>query len=181
MRMPARQIASLFGAIVLLSALVAIDYATGDRLAFFVFYFIPVAIVAWTIGRVAAVAMSCAAAGAWLWVEAFSVRRGGITFFDFWDAAMWLVSFLLVGLALARIRTLLEREKKTNKELTDALTTIRRLSGILPMCTVCRRIRDDQQNWVALEKYITEHSEAQVSHGMCPRSYRKFYGDPDGT
>jgi response regulator RpfG family c-di-GMP phosphodiesterase len=53
-------------------------------------------------------------------------------------------------------------------ELQEALSKVRRLSGLLPICAYCKRIRDDKDYWQQMEKYLAEHSDAQFSHGICP-------------
>ena len=52
--------------------------------------------------------------------------------------------------------------------LESVLARIKQLEGIIPICAYCKKIRDDQQIWHQLETYISNHSEAQFSHGMCP-------------
>lgn len=59
------------------------------------------------------------------------------------------------------------------KELQEALVHIRTLQGILPICSYCRRIRDDRSYWSQLEKYLTTHSDVQFSHSICPECYEK--------
>ena len=58
--------------------------------------------------------------------------------------------------------------KQKNEELEAALARVKQLEGIIPICMYCKKIRDDQQSWHQLERYISEHSEAVFSHGMCP-------------
>ncbi len=53
-------------------------------------------------------------------------------------------------------------------ELQSALSKVKLLSGILPICASCKRIRDDKEGWYQLESYITTHSEAMFSHDLCP-------------
>jgi len=67
-----------------------------------------------------------------------------------------------------------ELERK-NKELKEALDTINTLHGILPICANCKKIRDDKGSWSQIEAYITKHSEAQFSHGICPECAKKLY------
>ena len=62
-------------------------------------------------------------------------------------------------------RDLLSHQKE---ELEEALSRIRKLEGIIPICSYCKKIRDDQDNWHQLESYISDHSEALFSHGACP-------------
>jgi DNA-binding response OmpR family regulator len=60
-------------------------------------------------------------------------------------------------------------------ELQDALTHVRRLQGLLPICMHCKRIRGDGQTWHRLEEYIQEHSEAEFSHGLCDECLASQY------
>jgi phosphoserine phosphatase RsbU/P len=53
-------------------------------------------------------------------------------------------------------------------ELQQALVNVKKLSGLLPICAYCKRIRDNQDYWMQVEKYLSENSEAQFSHGICP-------------
>lgn len=59
--------------------------------------------------------------------------------------------------------------------LKKAQAEIKILSGFLPICSSCKKIRDDKGNWKQLESYIKEHSEAEFSHGICPDCYEKLY------
>ena len=61
--------------------------------------------------------------------------------------------------------------------LQNALVHVKTLQGILPICMHCHKIRNDQQSWEKLEKYIAEHSDAQFSHGLCPECLKKHYPD----
>jgi CheY-like chemotaxis protein len=56
-------------------------------------------------------------------------------------------------------------------ELEEALAQVRVLQGILPICSYCKHVRDDQDYWQSVECYISEHSEAKFSHGICPQCY----------
>ena len=58
-------------------------------------------------------------------------------------------------------------------ELEDALTEVKRLSGLLPICAYCKRIREGDTYWQAVEAYLADHSEAQFSHCVCPDCYEK--------
>ena len=60
------------------------------------------------------------------------------------------------------------------KALEEALTRVKQLQGLLPICSYCKKIRDDQNYWQQVESYISEHSEAQFSHSICPDCYEKL-------
>jgi phosphoserine phosphatase RsbU/P len=59
------------------------------------------------------------------------------------------------------------------KALEEALTRVKQLQGLLPICSYCKKIRDDQNYWQQVESYISEHSEAQFSHSICPDCYER--------
>ncbi|UCG80462.1 MAG: PAS domain S-box protein [Desulfobacterales bacterium] len=69
-----------------------------------------------------------------------------------------------------------EREKLVH-ELQDALAEVRTLSGLLPICASCKKIRDDKGYWRQLEAYIRDHSEAEFSHSICPECKRRIYSE----
>jgi transcriptional regulator with GAF, ATPase, and Fis domain len=70
-----------------------------------------------------------------------------------------------------------ERRKELVAELQNALTEVRKLSGIVPICMHCKKIRDDAGYWQRVEAYIQSHSEAKFSHGICPDCREEFYPD----
>jgi two-component system, response regulator PdtaR len=85
------------------------------------------------------------------------------------------------AIEIALYRHEIEQEKEQlTKELQDALAKVKLLSGLLPICSCCKKIRDDQGSWKQLESYITEHSEAVFSHGICPACAKQYYAELDG-
>jgi hypothetical protein len=58
-------------------------------------------------------------------------------------------------------------------ELTDALTRVKTLSGLLPICAWCKKIRDDKGYWQQVEAYVKDHSEADFTHGICPECMKR--------
>lgn len=66
---------------------------------------------------------------------------------------------------------------KTKKELEEANQEIKTLKGIIPICMHCKGVRDDDGSWNKLEKYISERSEAEFSHGICDDCVEKYYPD----
>lgn len=67
-----------------------------------------------------------------------------------------------------RIATLQRDLAQKVTELEHALANVKQLSGLLPICSYCKRIRDDGDYWQQLETYLGDHSEAEFSHGICP-------------
>jgi PAS domain S-box-containing protein len=67
--------------------------------------------------------------------------------------------------------------KKEHDKLLKALKEIKTLSGFLPICASCKKIRDDKGYWNQIEAYIQQHSDAQFSHAICPACAKKLYPD----
>lgn len=71
-----------------------------------------------------------------------------------------------------------ERERgQVIEELELALAGVKQLSGMLPICSHCKKIRDDEGYWKQIEVYIATHSEMLFSHGICPDCAKKYYSD----
>lgn len=76
---------------------------------------------------------------------------------------------------LMQLRALLEEVQEKNIALKKALEEIKTLRGIIPICCFCKRIRNDEGYWEQVEKYISDHSDAQFSHGLCQECYNTHY------
>lgn len=70
-----------------------------------------------------------------------------------------------------------DKLQSKNIELISIIERIKKLEGIIPICMYCKKIRDDNDSWQQLEKYITQHSEAQFSHGICPKCFKEHLGE----
>ena len=75
---------------------------------------------------------------------------------------------------LALEKDIIER-RKVEGELRDALAQVKTLTGLLPICANCKKIRDDNGYWSSVEKYVSDHSEAEFTHGICPECLEKLY------
>jgi phosphoserine phosphatase RsbU/P len=67
-----------------------------------------------------------------------------------------------------RVLKLQERLADRVAELEAAVSTVKQLKGLIPICSYCKRIRSEGNDWEQLESYMSEHSDAQFSHGICP-------------
>ena len=94
----------------------------------------------------------------------------------------YLIKGQVTGDMLVRsIRYAIERKRIENEkeqaiaQLQEALAKVKLLSGFLPICASCKKIRDDQGYWQQIESYIRDHSNAEFSHSICPDCARKLY------
>jgi hypothetical protein len=84
----------------------------------------------------------------------------------------------LILLAIEDItaRRIAEEERdKIHLEHMEALSKVKKLAGMLPICANCKKIRNDEGYWEQIEAYISDHSEAEFSHGICPECAAKLY------
>jgi hypothetical protein len=68
-----------------------------------------------------------------------------------------------------------EEKERLIIELQNALAQVKKLSGFIPICASCKKIRDDKGYWRQVEEYIRDHSEALFSHSICPDCMRSLY------
>ena len=86
---------------------------------------------------------------------------------------------IIIEIALYRGRMEADRERLLHT-LLDTLEEVRLLSGLLPICANCKKIRDDKGYWLQIEEYISSHSQARFTHSICPDCVQKFYKDIAG-
>ena len=66
------------------------------------------------------------------------------------------------------LRLALEEQRRLNAELREAMDRVRTLEGIIPICSRCKSVRADDGYWTQVERYLSEHTGAMFSHGLCP-------------
>ena len=157
------------GNLALTALLGLIDWKTGYELNFFLFYFLPVTMAAWSVGLSAAVGFSVLCGIVWGVADALSGHTYPANIYAVWNTTIRLTSFLVIGWSVARIRTLLDREREISETLRKTLSEIKVLETFLPICAQCKKIRNEQGVWQHLEVYVGQHSNTQFSHGYCPQ------------
>jgi hypothetical protein len=92
----------------------------------------------------------------------------------FWQT-LWFYASCAGALLLAawaavelRVRALRLREQELQRRIAEEMSKVRVLRGLLPICAWCKKVRDDAGYWKGIETYISDHSEAEFSHGICP-------------
>ncbi|MFH0909228.1 MAG: hypothetical protein V1929_10735 [bacterium] len=174
--------ASFVATVIFVAMLGVVDWASGYELQFFVFYFIPVAVAAWACGARRAYMICVVSAGVWSAADFFSGHQYTHASFAIWNALIRLAAFLALGFAVAHIRALLIQERNISDQLQKTLSEVKTLTGLLPICAGCKRIRNDQGYWQQLEEYIGKHTDAEFTHGLCQECMRKILreaGMPD--
>jgi len=70
-----------------------------------------------------------------------------------------------------------EERERLIQELQETLAKVNTLSGLLPICAWCKKLRDDEGYWKSVEEYISAHTGAEFTHGMCPECYNKYFSE----
>jgi glucose-6-phosphate-specific signal transduction histidine kinase len=143
------------------------DYLTGIEIDFTLFYLIPVFVLTWTISRRAGILTAMLCALVWAVVDHFGRPELQVVR-ALWNIAIQFGVFVTFAYALSRIQEGMIEQRRLNTELQAALAEVKKLSGLLPICAWCRRIREGDGAWVQLESYIVSHSEADFTHSICP-------------
>lgn len=145
--------------------LLCVDYVTGPYINFPITYIIPVSLAAWYAGTGPAVALAVLMPVARMF---FSFRwPASQTTFDV--ASSGIIRILVLGSFAFVMAQLAEKRR-----LLAARVEV--LEGILPICSFCKRIRDDEGSWQPVEQYVASRSGASFSHGFCDVCMEKHYG-----
>ncbi len=131
-------------------------------------------ILAWTLAIIGALFIVMTNGG---YIDHTYLNESGLFLAYLVSAVLWNVS-LADRLRLSEIaaRSNLETQvRKRTSELEVALNEVKTLSGLLPICTTCKKIRDDQGYWQVVEQYIHQHTDATFTHGMCPDCFKERY------
>jgi len=164
----------ILGTFFLLVLIGAGDYVTGTEYSFLLFYLIPVTVISWNVGRSAGYFTALLATITWTVVDYFgrpSLTLSLVT----WSIVIQFILFNVFAYIISQIREIMNDYQQLNDELEDALAEVKRLSGFLPVCSWCKRIRDERGRWQQMEAYIAQHSEADFSHGICPDCAKKNF------
>lgn len=141
------------------------DYLCGPILLFPILFIFPVILAGWNRARLDAILIAIALCSA----------RFGFAFIR--DPGMPVLSDVINevvrGIVLIILGVVVSRVAEQNALLARQLM---RLEGMLPICSHCRKILDEDKHWTALETYIVEHTQAQFSHGVCPECAKLHYG-----
>ncbi len=151
-------------------ATLALDIITGPYIQFPITFVVPVGLAAWHLGRWTgigfAIVLVAARLGLAVTVDAATIPHPAAVI----NAVIRLV--VLVGLAIAA-------EQLQHRR--DLAARVRVLEGILPICSFCKKIRRADGDWEQIEAYVSQHSEAHFSHGLCEVCLEKHYPDSPGA
>ncbi len=147
-----------------------VDYVTGYEFGFFLFYFLPIAIAAWKVGPTCSYLISILSSIVWFLSDISSHSYSSVLF-AFWNTTMVLLCFLIIAYSTSTIQFLLQEKNDTSR---PRLSQVKTLSGLIPICASCKKIRDGKGDWQRIEEYIEERTNAEFTHGLCPECFDKL-------
>ncbi len=154
-----------------------LDWITGTELNFFVFYFLPVALSAWFWGLEFSVVLAVFSALVWFGADVLSGHLYSNNYYAVWNTIIHLVSFLSIGFFVSKMRYALDGEQKNSEALGQALSEVKVLEAFLPICSQCKKIRNQQGVWQQFEVHIGQQTGTQFSHSYCPDCAKKMLED----
>jgi K+-sensing histidine kinase KdpD len=143
-----------------------VDYFTGPALLFPILYILPVMLAAWYAGLPQALFLA---------VLMPLVR----VYFDF----LWEIPYLEQHVVINTVNSLIilvllaVLTERVARQMRHLAREVEQLTGLLPICAFCKKIRTSSGEWVQIERYISERSTAEFSHGYCPECMEKHFGE----
>jgi hypothetical protein len=140
------------------------DYVTGPSVQFPILYLLPIGFAAWS----SRLGWGCGLAVTMALMRLVFVMIGP----EAWSGPELLLNALI---RMAVFLCFVYLVNRTAQHYRDMQREVRALRGLLSICSFCKKIRNDADEWIELERYLSAHSEAQFSHGLCPGCLRQHY------
>jgi hypothetical protein len=155
-------------------------YLAGYHFLFFVFFFIPVSMCGWYLGRTSVVCMAILTGVAWCVVDIVSNHQYPMEVFRYANTVICFLAFAIIGLLVQNLRRSLHEQLEVRQELEKALDEIRRsteetrrLQGQLQVvCAWTKRINIEGR-WVALDEFLTSKLNTQITYGVSPEAMQE--------
>ena len=152
-----------------------IDYLTGYEIGVEVFYLMPIGLLSWLVNRRAGIIMSVISTATIMTSNLFAGKVIQNYLIEYWNIFVCFGFFIVVVDLISEEKIISDNNKILIGKLQKALDEIKTLSGLLPMCFACKKIRDDDGYWKQIEHYISEYTDARFSHSICPDCKEKLY------
>jgi hypothetical protein len=145
-----------------------LDHMVGRDLNVSVLYLVPIALASWKLGKGEAVLVAGFSACVWFVDHGLLLDQTPSIWFPILNALALLGAFISIGLILSALKKSFADQQRLIWQLQEALGQVTTLSGLLPICSWCKKIRDDHGYWTAVEAYFEKHTQTEFTHGICP-------------
>ena len=165
-----------------------IAYLTGDNFLFFVFFFIPVALCGWHLGRLSVFCMAVLSGMSWCVLDILSNHEYPSDLFRYANSLICFLAFATIGLLVQGLRQSLQEQLCVRRELEQALEETRhaaeevsRLQNQMQVvCAWTKRINVEGR-WVALDEFLTDQLNAKVTYGVSPEAMQEVLDNVEPT
>ena len=167
-----------------LLAISYIHFLTGYQLLFFVFYFVPVSLVGWYLGRLSVFCMAVCTGMSWCFVDILSNHQYAHEIFRYTNSVICFLAFAIIGLLVQGLRQSLNEQRQTSAELQNANDELKRSSEALQklqnhmqvVCAWTKRINVEGK-WIPLDEFFRDKLNAQISFGVSPEAMEQILQD----
>ena len=158
-----------------------IVYLAGYHFLFFIFFFIPVSLCGWYLGRLSVVCMAILSGITWCVVDILSDHHYPLEVFRYANSVICFLAFAIIGLLLQRLRQSLHEQLVVRRKLEKALAevnrsaeAVRRLQGQLQVvCAWTKRINVEGR-WIALDEFLTDKLSTKITYGVSPEAMHEM-------
>lgn len=154
-----------------------VNFLTGYEISFSIFYLVPTAFALWYLGKRFAMVTAVVSATVWFISDLATGHTFSHPVIPIWNAVVRLGFFVVFVFLADRWKTSYEEQQKLVKDLKKALEDIKVLTGLIPICAWCKKVRDDEGYWQQVEAFVQEHSSATFTHSICPSCMEKWKKD----
>lgn len=151
-----------------------LNFLTGYEISFSIFYLIPIAFALWHVGKGFALITAFISATIWELSDILAGHVFSHPVIPIWNAGVRLSFFIIIVFLASRWKAAYDKQQQIILELQKALEEINVLSGLIPICSYCKNIRDDEGYWQQVESYVQAHSDADFTHSICPDCLEKW-------
>ena len=152
-----------------------IDYLTGYEIGMEVFYLMPICLLSWLVNRRTGIIMSVISTATLMTANLLAGKNIVNYFIYYWNIFVHFGFFIVVVCLISAEKIISDNNEMLIDKLQKSIEEIKTLSGLLPMCSACKKIRDDDGYWKQIEHYISEYTDARFSHSICPDCKEKLY------
>jgi K+-sensing histidine kinase KdpD len=163
-----------------------IVYLAGYNFLFFIFFFIPVAMCGWYLGRISVVCMAILSGVSWCVVDILSNHFYPSDLFRYANTVICFLAFAIIGLLMQRLRHSLTEQLRVSQELEKTLEELRRStedarklqSQLQVVCAWTKRINIEGR-WVALDEFLTQQLKTKITYGVSPEAMQEVLDHVD--
>jgi K+-sensing histidine kinase KdpD len=178
----------IFASVASLISLSYIDYLTSFQFLFFVFYFAPVALCGWYMGRLTVVAMAILSGIAWCFVDILSNHHYPFEASRYFNSFICFVAFASIGLLVQGLRHSLGEQLSVRRQLEQTLADLTRTTEetvklqrqLHVVCAWTKRINVEGQ-WIPLDEFLTDKLNAKFSYGVSPEAMKEVLQAPESA